>query len=100
RHYYTYETDGNGKYEVTATMESAKYQLGGSNDVISGDGGTLASVYEKGSVTGLEPLDYGDPTLVGYWTFDEGSGTTAYDSSGSNMPLPLWHAPSASYPTW
>ncbi len=26
----------------------------------------------------------GDPTLVGYWTFDEGSGTTAFDYSGNN----------------
>jgi hypothetical protein len=65
-------------------MESAKYQLGGSSDVISADGGTLASVYEKGSITGLEPLDYGDPTLVGYWTFDEGSNSIAYDYSGNN----------------
>jgi len=23
-----------------------------------------------------------DPSLVGWWRFDEGSGTTAYDSSG------------------
>jgi hypothetical protein len=83
RDYYTYTTDGT-HYEVTAVMESAKYQLGGSNDVISGDGGTLASVYEKGSKLGLEPLDYGDPTLVGLWTFDEGSGSVAYDYSGSN----------------
>jgi len=32
----------------------------------------------------LEPLDYGDSSLVGLWTFDEGSGTVAYDYSGSN----------------
>jgi hypothetical protein len=83
RLYYTYETNGQ-KLEVTAVMESSKYQLGGSSDVISGDGGTLASVYEKGSVTGLEPLDYGDSSLVGYWTFDEGQSSTAYDSSGNN----------------
>jgi hypothetical protein len=25
-----------------------------------------------------------EPNLVGWWTFDEGSGTTAYDSAGSN----------------
>ena len=25
-----------------------------------------------------------DPNLVGYWTFDEGSGTTAFDYSGNN----------------
>src|ERR1022692_163019 len=84
RRYYAYATDGNGHFEVTSVMESAKYQLGGSGDVISGDGGTLASVYEKGSKLGLEPLDYGDPSLVGLWTFDEGTGSTTYDYSGSN----------------
>ncbi len=55
-----------------------------SNDVVSGDGGTLATVYEKGSKLGLEPLDYGDSSLVGLWTFDEGTGTVAYDYSGNN----------------
>jgi len=64
-------------------MESAKYKLGGANDQISGDGGPLATVYEKGSKLGLEPLDYGDTNLVGLWTFDEGSGGTAYDYSGN-----------------
>ena len=83
RLYYTYTTDGT-QYEVTSAMESSKYKLGGSNDVISSDGGPLASVYEKGSKLGLEPLDYGDTSLVGYWTFDEGTGTVAYDYSGSN----------------
>src|ERR1022692_3969030 len=38
RFYYTYTTDGT-QYEVTSAMESSKYKLGGSNDVISGDGG-------------------------------------------------------------
>jgi hypothetical protein len=69
-------------------MESSKYKLGGSNDVISSDGGTLASVYEKGTGLGLEPLDYGDSSLVGYWPMNEGSGSTsgvtqAYDRSGN-----------------
>jgi prepilin-type N-terminal cleavage/methylation domain-containing protein len=84
RLYYTYETDGSGRYEATTPFESSKYKLGGSNDQISGDGGTLASVYEKGSKLGMEPLDYGDPSLVGYWTFDEGTGSTTYDWSGNN----------------
>lgn len=83
RLYYTYTTDGT-RYELTATMESQKYKLGGSNDVISTDGGTLASVYEKGTKLGLEPMDYGDPSLVGYWSLDEGSGAIAYDYSGNN----------------
>src|ERR1035441_8038503 len=84
RHYYAYATDGNGHFEVTSVMESAKYQLGGSGDVISTDGGTLATVYEKGTKLGLEPLDYGDSSLMGLWTFDEGAGTVAYDYSGNN----------------
>jgi prepilin-type N-terminal cleavage/methylation domain-containing protein len=82
RLYYTYDTNGN-QFEITVVMESAKYQLGGSNDVISTDGGTLASVYEKGSKLGLEPLDYGDDTLVGWWPLSEGTGTVAYDDSGN-----------------
>jgi uncharacterized protein (TIGR03437 family) len=83
RLYYTYTTNGS-QYETTAVMESPEYKLGGTNDVISQDGGTLASVYEKGTKLGLEPLDYGDASLVGYWTFDEGTGSVAYDYSGSN----------------
>lgn len=83
RLYYTYTTNGS-QYEMTSVIESQKYGLGGSNDVISGDGGTLASVYERGTQLGLEPLDYGDTSLVGYWPFDEGTGTVAYDYSGNN----------------
>jgi len=83
RFYYTYMTNGT-QYEVTSPMESAKYQVGGSSDVISGDGGLLATVYEKGSKLGLEPLDYGDSTLQGYWPLNEGVGGIAYDDSGNN----------------
>ena len=88
RLYYTYVTNGT-QYETTSPMESQKYKLGGSQDEISQDGGTLASVYEKGTKLGLEPLDYGDPSLVGYWTMDEGTGSTSgvsqtYDYSGNN----------------
>jgi hypothetical protein len=81
RLYYTYTTNGS-QYETTAVMESPEYKMGGTNDVISQDGGTLATVCEKGTKLGLEPLDYGDASLVAYWTFDEGAGTAAYDYSG------------------
>src|ERR1035437_5058352 len=97
RLYYTYTTNGS-QYETTAVMESPEYKLGGTNDVIAQDGGTLATVYEKGTKLGLEPLDYGDASLVGYWTFDEGSGTTVYDYSGNNnvgtftSGSPIWLA--------
>jgi hypothetical protein len=89
RLYYTYVTNGY-QYETTAVMESQKYKPGGSNDQISNDGGPLASVYEKGTKLGLEPLDYGDNSLVGLWTFDEGIGSIAYDYSGSNA-TGSWH---------
>jgi hypothetical protein len=58
--------------------------LGGSNDVIGTDGSTLSTVYAKGSNLSLEPLDYGDSSLVGLWSFNEGTGTIAYDYSGNN----------------
>jgi prepilin-type N-terminal cleavage/methylation domain-containing protein len=83
RLYYTYTTNGS-QFEFTAPMESQKYQLGGSNDVISNDGGILATVYEKGTKLGLEPLDYGDSSLLRYWPLNEGVGSTSYDYSGDN----------------
>ncbi|HUC01351.1 MAG TPA: LamG-like jellyroll fold domain-containing protein [Candidatus Paceibacterota bacterium] len=83
RDYYTYMAS-NGQYEFTAVMESSKYKLGGSNDVVGPDGSALATVYAKGTNLALEPLDYGDPTLAGDWSFDEGTGTIAYDYSGNN----------------
>ncbi|MDR3572207.1 MAG: LamG domain-containing protein [Candidatus Pacebacteria bacterium] len=98
RLYYTYDTNGS-LYETTASMESSKYKMGGSSDVISSDGGTLASVYEKGTGLELEPLDYGDKSLVGLWTMDEGTGgtsgvTQAYDYSG-NGNTGTWYGTAA-----
>ncbi len=84
RLFYTYTTNGS-QFELTAPMESQKYQLGGSGDVIGGDGAPLATVYAKGTNLTLEPLDYGDPTLVGYWPLNEGTGAVAYDDSGSGV---------------
>ena len=95
RNYYTYTTNGQ-QFEVTMSPESQKYRTGGGADVISNDGGSLASVYEKGTKLGLEPLDYGDTSLVGYWTFDEGTSSIAYDysgngnNSGSFTGTPVW----------
>ncbi|HTR35821.1 MAG TPA: LamG-like jellyroll fold domain-containing protein [Bryobacteraceae bacterium] len=83
RDYYTYVTS-NGQWELTEAMEDSQYQLGGSKDLVSTDGGHLASLHELGNNLALEPLDYGDPSLVGYWTFDEGTGSVAYDYSGNN----------------
>jgi hypothetical protein len=43
------------------------------------DGGPDPAMYERGTNLALSPFTHG---LVGYWTFDEGAGTTAADSSG------------------
>ncbi len=83
RSFLTYTTNGT-QYEVTSQIESSKYKLGGANDVASLDGGNSVSLYEKGTNLTLQPLDYGDSSLVGYWTFDEGSGSIVYDYSGNN----------------
>jgi prepilin-type N-terminal cleavage/methylation domain-containing protein len=85
RFYYTYTTNGT-QFEVTAVMESQKYKLAGTSDSITADGSSLAGVYERGTKLGLEPLDYGDTSLVGFWPLDEGvsTGTIAYDYSGNN----------------
>ncbi len=57
--YYTYTTNGS-QYELTMVPESKKYQLGGTNNLVSTDGGTLANTYEIGTNLSLEPLDYGN----------------------------------------
>ncbi len=97
RLYYSYATNGT-TYEVTTAIESQKYKVGGSNDVITGDGGSLASVYEKGTKLGLEPMDYGDSSLVGYWSFEEGSSSIAYDYSGNNA-TGSWNGSGTHYAT-
>ncbi len=100
RLYYTYSTNGS-QFEITAAPESSKYRLGGASDVISGDGGALATVFEKGSKLGLEPLDYGDSALIGWWPLDEGTGTVAYDYSGANATGSLTcQGASCSSPSW
>ena len=41
------------------------------------------------SITGSTGLTVTGSGLVGYWTFDDGSGTTAVDSSGNGHPVTL-----------
>jgi len=89
--YYTYITGGS--FELTAAMESFKYKMGGSNDVSSKDNGSYPELYEMGSNLTLLPVNYGDTSLVGYWKFDEGSGTTAYDASGHGNNGTLTNGP-------
>ena len=92
--YYTY-TPG-GSWELAAALESSQYRMGGSKDRTSSDGGHYPDLYEAGTNLTLTPIDYGDPALVGYWTFDEGSGATVYDASGGgnngtlSLPAPTW----------
>ena len=70
--YYTYVVSGQ-TYETTTLFESAKYQAQEAKD-----GGVDPAQYESGSSLTLSPFTHG---MVGYWKFDEGSGTSALDSS-------------------
>jgi hypothetical protein len=59
----------------------------GPDSIAGKDGGTENFVYEVGTNKNITPFPVkarGEPLqgLVGWWTFDEGNGTTAYDSSG------------------
>jgi hypothetical protein len=64
---------------VTALLESIKYkaQLASSTEVTD-----YPKVAAQGSSLTLSPL-WNASGLVGYWPFDEGTGTTATDQSGS-----------------
>jgi prepilin-type N-terminal cleavage/methylation domain-containing protein len=86
--YYTFVTGGS--YELTSLMEARKQNAASLND-----GGSLTGVYQVGSHIGLTP-PLRDSGMAGYWTFDEGSGTTAYDSSGMGNDG-IWTGTSAHY---
>ena len=75
RLYYTY-TPG-GSWELNATVEASKNKLGGSNDLVSKDGGSATSLYEIGTNLSLNPIETGDSSLVGYWNFEEGPSATS-----------------------
>ena len=87
--YYTYVMGGS--YELTALLEAEKH------DAAVKDGGSLTGVYQTGTHIDLTPA-LRDNGLVGYWTFDEGIGTTAYDSSGKGNNG-TWNGASAHYAT-
>jgi type IV pilus assembly protein PilA len=53
--FYTYQTNGS-QYEITALMESQKYQYGGSADKVSSDGGYIPVAYEVGTSPALSAL--------------------------------------------
>ena len=76
--YYTYVGSGD-PYELAAIFESQKYI-----PLEASDGGPDPAQYEVGTNLALSPFAHG---LVGYWTFDEGNGTVAADSSGFSRNL-------------
>lgn len=88
--YYTY-TPG-GSWELTAFLTSNKYKMGGGTDKSSTDNGSYPDLYELGTDLTLLPVSR-DPSLVGYWKFNEGSGTSAYDASGKGNNSTLNNGP-------
>lgn len=74
--YYTYVTGGS--WELTALLESEE-----KHSVAINDRGMSPGVFEIGTSIGLTPATR-DMGLVGYWSFNEGLGTTAQDYSGQN----------------
>lgn len=82
--YYTYVAGGS--WQLTALMEAKKH------DAAVVDGGRMPGIYEKGSNLSLGPFTR-DQGLAGRWTFDEGSGSTVYDSSGNGKNGTLTSGP-------
>jgi prepilin-type N-terminal cleavage/methylation domain-containing protein len=76
--YYTYATNGT-QYEVTALPESQKYLLQyEQTPTVKDYPGVLAS----GNNLTIDPL-FSTTGLVGYWPFEEGSGSSTADASGN-----------------
>jgi type II secretory pathway pseudopilin PulG len=71
--YYTYIAGG--LWKLTTRFESQKYTL----QNVAQDGGPDPALYELGTDLNLAPFVGG---MIGYWSFDEASGTNAYDYSG------------------
>jgi len=78
--FYTYTCNSLKQFTLTAWFESQYYGPKGANPQSKNDGGPDPYLYEVGSHLSLSPLK-----PIGVWSFDEGSGTIAYDSSGSNL---------------
>ena len=83
--YYTYTTGGS--YELNALIESDKYRT---DTTISKP--NLPGIIAKGDDLTLSPLS-NTSGLVGYWPFEEGSGTTTQDSSGNGNTGTLTNGP-------
>jgi prepilin-type N-terminal cleavage/methylation domain-containing protein len=72
-YFYAYQVR-QGRYKLTARFET-KTNI----SKMSNDGGFEPTLYEVGSDLFIPSPHSG---LVGYWSFDEGTGTIAYDLSG------------------
>ncbi|MCX6788284.1 MAG: prepilin-type N-terminal cleavage/methylation domain-containing protein [Candidatus Jorgensenbacteria bacterium] len=79
--FYTYSFSG-GKWTLATAMEGKRNRLGGETDKTSTDSGVNVSLYEVGSSISLIPIDYGDKSLFGLWTFDDTGSTSVGDFSG------------------
>jgi len=83
--FYTYVSGGS--FELNGILESSKYR---SNTSLSKP--NFPGVLSYGSNQALSPL-YNTSGLVGYWNFDEGSGTIANDKSGNGNNGTLLNGP-------
>jgi hypothetical protein len=78
--YYTYVTNGQ-RWMITAYPESQKQKT---NVQVTPQIPNYPGVMARGSNLTLSPIFDYNVGLIGYWTFEEGSSTTASDSSGNN----------------
>src|SRR5664280_2570413 len=76
--FYTYTTDGKA-YELTAVMESQKYRSELSTNPPLTLYPGIAAVGTNLALSGL----WNPNGLVGYWNFEEGSGSSTIDQSGN-----------------
>ena len=76
--FYTYQANGN-QFEATAILESQKYKSQLAQSPLLS---YYPEVVAQGSSLALSAL-YNSSGLVGYWSLDEGTGTTVYDTTGS-----------------
>jgi hypothetical protein len=83
--YYTYIPGGS--WELDAILESQKYRQDSKMSKQNFPG-----VVAVGNDLNLSPL-FNSTGLVGYWNFDERSGTIAYDKSGNNNNGTLVNGP-------
>jgi prepilin-type N-terminal cleavage/methylation domain-containing protein len=85
--YYTYVTGGSWILTAIPESQRQKTALATSPNILNYPG-----VMAAGTNLSLSPL-YNSSGLVGYWKFDEGSGTNAAESSGGGNGATLFDSP-------